>query len=132
LVADAEERLSDDALTPQLELDVVLGPPEISLNTVETIGKLAPFGAGNESPRFMARNCRIADARAVGHGAHLKLSVDTGADLCDAIWFRQGERVYELSVGETVDMAFALDANTWQGRTKVQMMVEDMRQAETS
>lgn len=132
LVADASERLSDEALTPQLELDVALKPPEISLNTVETIGKLAPFGAGNESPRFMARNCRIADARAVGHGAHLKLSIDTGAELCDAIWFRQGERVYELSVGEAVDMAFALDSNTWQGRTKVQMMVEDMRPAETS
>jgi single-stranded-DNA-specific exonuclease len=79
----------------------------------------------------MVHNCRIADARAVGHGAHLKLSVDTGADLCDAIWFRQGERVYELSVGEAVDMAFALDANTWQGRTKVQMIVEDMRPVET-
>jgi single-stranded-DNA-specific exonuclease len=131
LAADAAERLSDEALIPQLELDVVLKPSEISLNTVETIGKLAPFGAGNESPRFMVNNCRIADARAVGHGAHLKLSVDTGADLCDAIWFRQGERVYELSVGEAVDMAFALDANTWQGRTKVQMMVEDMRPAET-
>ena len=130
LVADASELLPEDALTPQLEVDVALKPSEISLDTVETIGKLAPFGSGNESPRFMAHNCRIADARAVGHGAHLKLSVDTGADLCDAIWFRQGERVYELSVGEQVDMAFALDANTWQGQTKVQMMVEDIRPAE--
>jgi len=131
LIADADERLSDEALTPQLEVDVALKPSEISLDTVETIGKLAPFGSGNESPRFMACNCRVADARAVGHGAHLKLSVDTGADLCDAIWFRQGERVYELSVGEHVDMAFALEANTWQGQTRVQMMVEDIRLAGT-
>ena len=129
LIADAAERLSEDALTPQLEVDVVLKPPDISLATVEALGKLAPFGAKNESPRFVARNCRIADARAVGRGAHLKLSVDTGANLHDAIWFRNGERVYELSVGDRVDLAFALDANTWQGRTKVQMVVEDMRPA---
>lgn len=129
LIADATERLSEDALTPQLEADVVLKPPDISLATVEALGKLAPFGAKNESPRFVARNCRIADARAVGRGAHLKLSVDTGANLHDAIWFRNGERVYELSVGDRVDLAFALDANTWQGRTKVQMVVEDMRSA---
>ncbi len=130
LIADAAERLSEDALTPQLEVDVVLKPPDISLATVEALGKLAPFGAKNESPRFVARNCRIADARAVGRGAHLKLSVDTGANLHDAIWFRNGERVYELSVGDRVDLAFALDANTWQGRTKVQMVVEDMRSAD--
>ena len=130
LIADATERLSEDALTPQLEVDVVLKPSKISLATVETLGKLAPFGARNESPRFAARNCRIADVRAVGRGAHLKLSVDTGSQFCDAIWFRNGERVYELSVGDQVDLAFALETNTWQGSTKVQMVVEDMRSAD--
>ncbi|MDE2953952.1 MAG: single-stranded-DNA-specific exonuclease RecJ, partial [Gemmatimonadota bacterium] len=119
--------LSEEALTPQLEVDATLKPSDISLTTVDTLDKLAPFGAKNELPRFVARDCRIADARAIGRGAHLKLSVDTGADLCDAIWFRQGELVYELSVGDRVDLAFALQANTWQGRTNVQMLVEDMR-----
>jgi len=127
LVADAEAHLSDDDLTPQLEVDVELMPSAISLSTVETLAKLAPCGTGNEAPRFMAKRCRVADARAVGHGAHLKLTLDTGDDLCDAIWFRQGELVYELSVGDQVDVAFGLSSNTWQGRTKVQMMVEDMR-----
>jgi single-stranded-DNA-specific exonuclease len=130
LVADAEAHLSDEDLTPQLEVDMALEPSTISLPTVEMISKLAPFGSGNETPRFMAKNCRVADARAVGHGAHLKLTLDTGEDLCDAIWFRQGELVYELSVGDEVDVAFGLGANTWQGQTKVQMMVEDMRVAE--
>jgi single-stranded-DNA-specific exonuclease len=127
LAADAESHLSQEDLTPQLELDVELVPAAISLPTVETIARLAPFGSGNETPRFMAKNCRIADARAVGHGAHLKLTLDTGENLCDAIWFRQGELVYELSVGDVVDVAFGLASNTWQGNTKVQMMLEDMR-----
>jgi single-stranded-DNA-specific exonuclease len=130
LVADAEAHLSDDDLTPQLEVDVELAPAAISLSTVETLAKLSPYGMGNEMPRFMAKQCRVADARAVGHGAHLKLTLDTGDDLCDAIWFRQGELVYELSVGDRVDVAFGLASNTWQGRTKVQMMVEDMRLSE--
>lgn len=127
LIADAQARLSEEALTPQLEADVALKPSDISLTTVDTLDELAPFGSKNELPRFITRNCRIADARAIGRGAHLKLSVDTGANLCDAIWFHQGERIYELSVGDRVDLAFALQANTWQGRTSVQMLVEDMR-----
>lgn len=127
LIADAQARLSEEALTPQLEADVALKPSDISLTTVDILDELAPFGSKNELPRFITRDCRIADARAIGRGAHLKLRVDTGADLCDAIWFHQGERVYELSVGDHVDLAFALQANTWQGRTNVQMVVEDMR-----
>ncbi|MCZ6631975.1 MAG: single-stranded-DNA-specific exonuclease RecJ [bacterium] len=130
LVADAAERLSDDDLLPQLDLDVMLKPSEISLETVDQLSRLAPFGAQNESPRFMARDCQIVDVRAVGQGAHLKMSVDTGARVCDAIWWRQGDLVYELSSGDCVDLAFELGANTWQGKTTVQMMVEDMRRCE--
>ncbi|MDA0711550.1 MAG: single-stranded-DNA-specific exonuclease RecJ, partial [bacterium] len=130
LTADADARLSNEALIPQLVMDVELGASEISLTTVESLARLSPFGSGNEAPRFMARNCRVIDARAVGHGAHLKLALDTGEAVCDAIWFRRGELVYELSVGDSVDVAFGLAANAWQGRTKVQLMLEDMRPAQ--
>ena len=130
LAADADRMLSDEALTPRLEMDAVLGPSDITLETVSILSKLAPFGAGNEPPRFMARGCQIADVRAVGQGMHLKLALDTGQQVCDAIWWRQGDLVYELSLRDRVDVAFGLEANTWRGETRVQMTVADMRPAE--
>ena len=78
----------------------------------------------------MARGCRIERAYAVGQGAHLKLTLHTGHLACDAIWWRQGERVYEVFPGDCVDVAFALEENTWNGRTQVQLVLEDMRPAE--
>ncbi len=130
LEADADRLLSEEDLTPRLELDALLRPSEISLETVSALSALAPFGAGNEPPRFMVRDCRIEKASAVGKGAHLKLALDTGQGVCDAIWWRQGELVYELSSGSRVDVACALESNTWNGQTRVQLVLEDMRPAE--
>ena len=130
MIDDANRLLPEENLTPRLELDAVLQPCDISLETVSALSRLAPFGSGNEAPLFMATDCRIEKAHAVGQGAHLKLSLNTGERVCDAIWWRHGERVYELFPGDRVDVAFALEANTWNGRTKAQLVLEDMRPAE--
>ncbi len=129
LEADADRLLSEDDLTPQLELDALLRPSEISLETVSALSALAPFGAGNEPPRFMLRDCRIERTAAVGKGAHLKLALDTGGPVCDTIWWRQGGLVTELSCGDQVDVACAVEANTWNRETRVQLVLEDMRPA---
>ncbi|MDA0745665.1 MAG: single-stranded-DNA-specific exonuclease RecJ [bacterium] len=129
LEADADERLSEEDLTPRLNLDAQLFPNQISLETVDILSGMAPFGAGNEPPRFVVRDCTIQRVSAVGNGAHLKLSMDPGAGACDAIWWRQGDLVYELSQGDRVDVACALEANTWNGQTRVQLVLEDMRPA---
>ena len=130
MIEDANRLLPEENLTPRLELDAVLQPCDISLETVSALSRLAPFGSGNEAPLFMANDCRIEKAQAVGQGAHLKLSLNTGERVCDAIWWRQGERVYELFPGDRVDVAFTLEANTWNGQTRAQLVLEDMRPAE--
>ena len=131
LSADADRALSEEDLTPRLELDAVLRPADVSLDMVSRLSSIAPFGSGNEAPRFLVPDCRIDRTNAVGKdGAHLKLSLDTGAGVCDAIWWRQGELIYELSPGDRVDVAGALEVNTWNGRTQVQLVLDDMRPAE--
>lgn len=141
--ADAAERISDEDLRTRLELDAALRSDEISLDTVSALSALSPFGAGNEAPLFMVRNCTIDRAVAVGKGAHLKMNLNTetsvdgaggaartGRRICDAVWWGQGELAGRLQRGDRVDVACALEANTWNGRTQVQLVLEDMRPAE--
>ena len=143
LEADAAERISDDDLRTRLELDAALRPGEISLDTVSALSALSPFGPGNEAPLFIAPNCAIERATAVGKGAHLKMNLDTapsadqagrstrsGPRICDAVWWGQGELAGRLRRGDRVDAACALEANTWNGRTQVQLVLKDMRPAE--
>ena len=141
--ADAAERISEEDLRTRLELDAALRPEEISLETVSALSALAPFGSGNEPPLFMARDCTVERTIAVGKGAHLKMNLDTASSAgradgsarrsprsCDAVWWGQGELAGRLRRGDRVDVACALEANTWNGRTQVQLVLKDMRPAQ--
>ena len=140
--ADAAERISDEDLRTRLELDAALRPEEISLETVAALSALSPFGSGNEAPLFMVQNCTVDRAMAVGKGAHLKLNLDTASSagrvdasarwrprICDAVWWGKGELAARLRRGDRVDVACAIESNTWNGRTQVQLVLEDMRPA---
>lgn len=140
--ADAAERISDEDLRTRLELDAALRPGEISLETVTALSALSPFGSGNEAPLFMVQDCTVDRAMAVGKGAHLKLNLDTASSdgradgsarwnprICDAVWWGKGELAGRLRRGDRVDVACAIESNTWNGRTQVQLVLEDMRPA---
>ena len=128
MMADAAEHLSDTDLTPMLDLDLTLRPEDISLKTVQDLDHFAPFGPRNEAPLFAAVHCRLNRIDTVGQdAAHLKMQVETDKTRCEAIWFREGELVYELTRGDIVDLAFSLEARTWNNRTSLQMVIQDMK-----
>jgi len=128
MVSDAGEHLSDADLTPKLDLDLTLRPEDISLATVEALDTFAPFGQQNEAPKFAAVQCRLDKIDTVGQdAAHLKMQIQVGKTRCEAIWWREGELIYELNRGDIVDLAFTLEARTWNGRTSLQMVLQDMR-----
>ncbi len=129
ITSDADAFLNEADLLPQLDVDVELQPSDLTLQTVETLSAFEPFGPKNEPPRFSLSHCKLSRIDAVGQGAHLKMQVQAGSQSCEAIWWREGERVYELNQGEVVDLAFGLEQNVWNGRSKLQMVVEDMRPA---
>jgi len=130
LTADADQLLPATPPEPELEIDLVLLPADISLGTVTALGRLAPFGTGNEAPIFMARDCRVNRVRAIGRdGSHLKLELTSGGVSHDAVWWREGDRAAQISVGDRLDAAFSLESNTWNGRTRAQLRLEDLRSA---
>ena len=129
LIQDADHLLTDEDLTPRLELDVELPASMISMETVEMLSSLAPFGAGNEPPRFLLRNCSVESCYGVGEGAHLKLVLNADGKKLNAIWWRQGEMIYLLSPGERVDVGFKMEVNAYHGGKSVQLVLEDMRPA---
>jgi len=128
ITADANDHLSDTDLTPKLDLDLTLRPEDISLKTVEDLEIFAPFGPQNEPPKFAAVQCRIDKIDTIGQdAAHLKMQIRAGKTHCEAIWWREGELIYELNQGDIVDLAFTLESRTWNGRTSLQMVLKDMR-----
>jgi len=123
-----DEPLSGPAGRPKLFCDAEVESRGFSPDSVRELTKLGPFGAGNPEPTLVLRSLRIASAKIVGAN-HLKLTVQgRGGPLLDAIGFRMGSLESRgLSQSVPVDVACALDVNTWNGTERVQLRLKDVR-----
>ncbi len=131
LYARARELISLESLEPVLNLDCVLPPSLLTLETAKSVQMLAPFGNGNKEPVFAFEEMNLANAKLVGKELrHLKLSVEPsihhGKDaLIDAMAFGKGKMIEMLTLGQTISLAGNLSINEWRGSQKLQIMVRD-------
>ncbi|MCH7486823.1 MAG: single-stranded-DNA-specific exonuclease RecJ [Proteobacteria bacterium] len=123
--------LGPGALVPLLSMDGALKVAGASLDLVQTLDRMSPFGAGNPEPRFAVAGARIDYAKVVGKEQnHLRLTLlDDGGGRLGAIAFRaMGSELGRALMhhdGAPFHVAGHVRANTWQGRTTAQMIVED-------
>jgi single-stranded-DNA-specific exonuclease len=124
LEALAAKELSDQDMVPAIRVDSHLYLKDVSRQTINDIAALSPFGERNPEPVFLARSLYVAGSRVVGD-RHLKLRVRQGETILEAIGFGMG-RCHSLN-GESVDMLFTPELNTWQGAETIQLKIVDLR-----
>ncbi len=111
-----------------LRVDGLVMPGAASNDLVAQLEAAGPFGASAPAPRFVLPDLRLKHVRPVGTG-HLKLSLSDGATSIDAICFdaeRKGlAAALTPSAGRPVHVAGKLDLNHWNGRTTVQLRLDD-------
>lgn len=132
LAADA---LADKDLRPPLLIDQEIKLGDVDFARLGLLAELEPTGYANPQPRLLSRGLKVRDARRVGaNGAHLKLSFNDPAagprshQVWDAIAFRQGDWFGRLPTH--VDVVYALEKNVWNGETRLQLVVDDLRPAQ--
>ena len=111
-----------------LEVDAAITcPADVTLDQVEQLGLLEPYGAGNPRPAFALLGATVDSVQPVGQGRHLKLRLSKGSCRFDAIFFSVTEGECGITVGSRVDAAFYLQANTFRGVTTLQLQLIDIR-----
>ena len=60
------DQLPEDAFHPLISIDACVSLDELTLENVELLDKLAPFGQENKVPCLLARNVSLVSSRAVG------------------------------------------------------------------
>ncbi|WP_368655341.1 single-stranded-DNA-specific exonuclease RecJ [Castellaniella ginsengisoli] len=110
-----------ESFEPRLDTD---GSLETDYLTVETANLLAGqiWGAGFPPPLFQDR-FRVLHQRPL-KDKHLKLFLERDGLRLDAIWFNHAD-----PLPETIEAVYRLDCNTWGGRSSVQLLIEDARDA---
>ncbi|MHB2150184.1 single-stranded-DNA-specific exonuclease RecJ [Calditrichota bacterium LG25] len=123
----ANQVLTDDDLIPLLTIDSVVDIDQVHLNMAQTVEELGPFGEGNPQPVFVFEKVNIREMYLMGNGKHLKLFVEKGNQTYECVWWNAAEYKDALQFGQPVDIAFKLSVNNWQGRDRLQLVVEDIR-----
>ena len=109
------------------EVAAVVGLGELTVETVESLEALQPFGQGNKKPLFACVGVTMRNRARVGADeSHLRFVATDGVASVPAIMFR-APGVERLAACEgAVDVVFEAVDETWQGRTKVKLMVKDI------
>jgi single-stranded-DNA-specific exonuclease len=117
-------------LVPQLAIDGALAPTAATSELLAALERLAPFGAGNPEPRFALPGARLLYAEPVA-GQHVRCTIGdgVGAGRLKAIAFRcldepLGRALLDRT-GATLHLAGHLRADNWNGRSSVQLTIDD-------
>ena len=112
-----------------LKLDGALMPEAATIDLIEEIEKAGPFGASAPAPRYALPSLQVRFAKLVGE-SHLKLSLSDGlSGKMDAIAFGAfdgplGDRLSKHG-GARFHVAGRLEVNSWGGRQRVQLRLDD-------
>jgi single-stranded-DNA-specific exonuclease len=128
-LSDLLARQGSGATGPQdLRIDGLLATSAATVALVEEIENAGPFGAAAPAPRFAFANAQVS-ARRIGD-SHLKLSLSDGSGpALDAIAFGAFDNplgpALETPGHRRFHLAGKLELNRWNGRTRVQLRLDD-------
>lgn len=135
--------LTEDEMQEKIHIDVPMPVSHVSFDLVEELSYLEPFGTGNPKPVFAQKNLLFLSARVLGkNGNVIRFTVLDDADKrWEMMYFgdREGFDAYaadkygqkELrllyegrSFGLRFDVVYYPGINTWQGNSKLQLILQ--------
>ena len=119
----ANSALTDEDLTPEINLDAVVTLDEVSSRLISEIGSFAPFGQSNREPLLCLSDAQIVGTEVVCT-RHLRLKVKHGSCSRSAIGF--GLADLHPMRGDGYGIAFSPYIDEWQGSRSLRLRVKDV------
>jgi single-stranded-DNA-specific exonuclease len=115
---------------PVVKVDAELPASALTLSLADELERLEPFGAEWPRPVFLSRDVRVVREARVLKERHLKFEVagEAGARPLEALWWGGAEEAAATPhTGDRIELAYAVETNTWRGDKRLQLIVEDMK-----
>lgn len=124
----ADEVLSEQDMIPTVDIDCPLSERSVTLENAKLLSKLEPFGMNNEKPVFALAHAQVMNIAPVGaDNKHLRLRIVKNNQTINCIGFGMGEFAEFIHQGDTVNIAFQMDINHYQGNETVQLILKDIK-----
>ncbi|NGP77649.1 single-stranded-DNA-specific exonuclease RecJ [Balneolaceae bacterium YR4-1] len=125
----ASGMLSEQDFEPELRIDCELKLEEIDMRFWKLMSQFEPFGPRNLRPNFVSRDVNVVGVPTIVGSGHLKMKVSqNGSGVFDVIGFNMHEYlpIIRNSKNKTIDIAYSLEENYWNGRRSLQIRLRDI------
>lgn len=123
----AKEVLSDEDFIPVTSIDVSCKVEDVTIEAIEQLQLMAPFGMNNPKPKVAIAPSAIQSIRKIGADqTHMKLVIEDNGQALDAIGFGFGYLYEDISPLAEISLMGELNINEWNNIRKPQLMIEDM------
>ncbi len=120
-----KEKLNGQELKPFINIDLILKPEDLTVELVEELSVLEPFGASNPPPVFALNDLIVKEKRLMGEDKnHLRITAETDGKEFNCIRWQMGD--IALGKGDSFDLAFHPQINVYNGMTSVQLIIDDI------
>lgn len=119
-----------DIFIPKINILAEIEAKELTLELIQEISKLEPYGVGNSKPIFITKNIQVNHSATKVCGkdhTHLKFSGKKESTFLNGIGFSLAEKYPYIQEAKSVDIAFCADINEYNGHISPQMKIEDIR-----
>ncbi|HEX5071106.1 MAG TPA: single-stranded-DNA-specific exonuclease RecJ [Vicinamibacterales bacterium] len=128
LTAWANERLEPNDLVPRLRIDAPLGLRDISMDVLDGLTRMGPFGAGNPKPVFRASPIDLVSPPRRLKDRHLSLLVRQDGRAFRAVAWRAIDREsYLVANPSGLELAYSLEQGEYRGEKTTELTVADVR-----
>ena len=120
----------DESKIINLYLDSVIAPSALNEDFFYDVEKLAPFGSGNNEPKFAIEKIKVISSKIIKNN-HIKSTLigKDGTVFNSFYWNGINTPIEEFLTGENkkeFNIAGKIKLNEWRGKKKVEFIIEDV------
>tara|TARA_B100001123_G_scaffold44562_2_gene45645 strand:- start:4573 stop:6321 length:1749 start_codon:yes stop_codon:yes gene_type:complete len=130
LIENFEKSKFDLTKNLNLYLDSIIAPSALNEQFYQNVNTLAPFGSGNNEPKFVIENLNVINSKSVGNN-HIK-SMLKGMDGSVFSTFAANAKNSPLepflskSYKKKINIAGKIKLNEWKGKREIEFLIEDI------
>ena len=111
----------------ELVADKAILPSEITIENIESLNILQPFGEGSRQPVFAMIGAQVMDITPLSNGLHTKLKVKYGNVWLNVLLFRRSPDELFLKKGDSADIMVTIDTQMYMGKKNISIIAKDIR-----
>ncbi len=119
--------LSINPPVPILNLDFKINPKALSIEMVDAIRELEPFGNHNQAPVFGIFDVTIQKITSIGQGKHLKIFLNKEGASFEGLLFNVTEHNFCFNTGDKIDIAVSLDKSNFRNVPTLTVIIKAIR-----